>query len=191
MLDTQQILSIGTRAMCHIALVEMERKERPALVEFLTPLCKIAGSEAGITSADLGVQVLGGYGYLKEYGVEQIWRDARITSIYEGTNGIHARSLATRGLRAGGGADEFDSLIEELADSEGATLERLNAWRDIRAKLTKDQTDPLQLARVFAKGSERLLMTAVWARIGREAEHSDRPDELQRLATLAQGQWDA
>ena len=191
MLDTQQILSIGTRAMCHIALVEMERKERPALVEFLTPLCKIAGSEAGITSADLGVQILGGYGYLKEYGVEQIWRDARITSIYEGANGIHARSLATRGLRAGGGADEFDNLIEELADSEGATLERLNAWRDIRAQLTKDQTDPLQLARVFAKGSERLLMTAVWARIGREAEHSDRPDELRRLATLAQGQWDA
>lgn len=189
MLDTQQILSIGARAMCHIALVEMELKTRPALAEFLTPLCKISGSEAGINSADLGMQILGGYGYLKEYGIEQIWRDARITSIYEGANGIHARSLVTRGLHRGGGADEFESLIDELADNEGATLERLEAWRKIRAHLAKDQTNSLQIARLFAKGSERLLMTAVWARIGREAEHSNRPSELRRLAKLAQGEW--
>lgn len=189
MLDIQQILSIGARAMCHIALVEMERKERPALVEFLTPLCKMAGSEAGITSADLGVQILGGYGYLKEYGVEQIWRDARITSIYEGANGIHARSLATRGLRAGGGADEFESLIEELADGDGATLERLNAWRRERASITNDKVDPLRLARGLSKDSERLFMTAVWARIGREAEHSDKSDELKRLAKLVPAGW--
>ncbi len=103
MLGEQQHLTRTARAMCHITLVELEAGTRPALIEFLTPLCKIYGTEAGIKSADLGMQVLGGYGYLKEYRVEQTYRDARITAIYEGANGIHALTLATRLLRMAGG----------------------------------------------------------------------------------------
>lgn len=189
MLDTQQILSIGARAMCHIALVEMESKVRPALAEFLTPLCKIAGSEAGIASADLGMQILGGYGYLKDYGLEQIWRDARITAIYEGANGIHARSLATRGLRPGGGADEFVALIEELADGDGTTLERLEAWKGTREFMVGAEVDPLDHAHMFTKCSERLFMTAVWARIGREAHQANRPDHFERISKITQSEW--
>jgi alkylation response protein AidB-like acyl-CoA dehydrogenase len=58
-------------------------------------------TEAGMRAAELGTQVLGGYGYLREYRVEQTYRDARITAIYEGANGIHAGALAGRGLRVG------------------------------------------------------------------------------------------
>lgn len=114
MLNRQRALALGTRAMCHIALVELELGARPALAQFLTPLCKIAGSEAGTEAADLGIQTRGGYGYLAEYGLNQVWRDARICAIYEGANGIHARSLATRGLR-GDGPAEFAAMIQELS----------------------------------------------------------------------------
>ena len=92
MLAEQQDAARVARAMCHIALGELERGDAPALVEFLTPLCKIWCTEAGLRAADLGIQILGGYGYLEEYGVAQIWRDARITTIYEGANGVHCQT---------------------------------------------------------------------------------------------------
>ena len=94
MLDEQKILTFGARAVCHIALKESLSPKRPALVEFLTSLYKLIGSEAGIQSADLGIQILGGYGYLSDYGMEQIWRDDRITAIYKGANGIHDTHLS-------------------------------------------------------------------------------------------------
>lgn len=88
----------------HLALVAMEVGDAPDLVEFLTPVAKVFCTESGIQAAILGVQVLGGYGYLTEYRVEQTHRDARITAIYEGASGIHARALTTRLLSGRGGA---------------------------------------------------------------------------------------
>ena len=181
MLDEQAILAIGARAMCHIALVELESGTRPALAEFLTPLCKVFGSEAGIKSADLGIQLLGGYGYLREYAVEQHWRDARIAAIYEGANGIHEKTLVTRGLRQGGGADEFAALISELVDGATTIEPVFTEWQSLRTELSGDQ-DPLPVAHEFAALSAKLYLQACWHRIGKVAHHHSGAEYLSHLA---------
>lgn len=182
MLDAQRILEIGGRAMCHIALVEIERGERPALTEFLTPLCKVFCSEAGIRAADHGIQILGGYGYLDEYGMHQIWRDARICAIYEGTNGIHTRALITRGLRQGGGADEFASLVEELAGGEANVRSSLEGWQNLRSEVL-GSPDPTHVAQSFYRATADLFLRAVWAKIQSVAEAHQDSEGLRALAT--------
>lgn len=185
MLDEQQRLAMGARAMCHLALAEIERGTRPALVEFLTPLCKRFATEAGIRAADLGIQVLGGYGYLEEYGVAQIWRDARITAIYEGANGIHAVTLATRGLRfrQGEAIDQFADLLTGLAEGDAALAGAISDWR-VRAAGLALATDPLGDAHDFAEATGRLFNRAVWQRIAAEARRQARADaaDLARIA---------
>ena len=73
------------------------------LIELLTPICKAYCTDVGFRVTDLAIQVHGGYGYCTEYGVEQLCRDSKITSIYEGTNGIQALDLVGRKLGAKGG----------------------------------------------------------------------------------------
>jgi hypothetical protein len=165
MLDEQRTLELGARGMAHVALVELISGQRSELVEFLTPLCKIFCTEAGIRSSNLGIQILGGYGYLTEYGLAQTWADARITAIYEGANGIHELSVATRGLRlkSGAGADAFDTMIEELTD-HAAVLKLRESWRKARAKVVGSE-DPSNLAHDFAQLSCALFHRAVCARI--------------------------
>ena len=180
MLNEQHSLAVGARAMAHIALVEMVRGDAPELVDFLTPVCKVFCSEAGIKSADLGIQVLGGYGYLPEYRVSQTWRDARITSIYEGANGIHALATATRGLKVGGGAgaDAFDALIGKLTDHPHV-LGRREVWRKARA-VVLESDQPAFLAHDFMQLTSGLFYQAAWARIAQVT----RSEELLALAEL-------
>lgn len=165
MLDEQRCLEVGARGMAHVALMEMMRGKRPELVEFLTPLCKIFCTEAGITAANLGIQILGGYGYLTEYGLAQTWADARITAIYEGANGIHELAVTTRGLRLnnGAGADAFDGLIEELTNHP-EILEMRDLWRSARDKVIRAD-EPASLAHDFAQLSCTLFHRAVCARL--------------------------
>jgi alkylation response protein AidB-like acyl-CoA dehydrogenase len=73
-------------------------------VELLVPVVKAHGTDLGFDCAVLGVQVLGGYGFIGEYPLEQLVRDAKITSLYEGTNGVQAMDLIGRKLRIKGGA---------------------------------------------------------------------------------------
>ncbi|MFG9134907.1 acyl-CoA dehydrogenase C-terminal domain-containing protein, partial [Pseudomonas aeruginosa] len=63
---------------------------------FLTPILKGCLTELGLESANLGMQVFGGHGYIREHGMEQIVRDARIATLYEGTTGIQALDLLGR-----------------------------------------------------------------------------------------------
>lgn len=167
MLDEQRCLEVGARGMAHVALVEMMRGERPELVEFLTPLCKVFCTEAGITSANLGIQILGGYGYLTEYGLAQTWADARITAIYEGANGIHELAIATRGLRqhSGAGADAFDALIQELTDHP-TVLSVRELWRKARDTVA-GADDPSPLAHDFTQLSCALFHRAVLTRFAK------------------------
>lgn len=185
MLDEQRILGMAARSLCHVTLVELERGTRPALTQFLTSLGKIYGTEAGIRSADLGIQILGGYGYLEEYGLSQIWRDARITSIYEGTNGIHAQGLATRCLRLEDGQviDQLPQLVDELSGGAGELAQSVDHWRNWARELAGSPDAPAQ-ARRFADVSARLLQAALWERIANVAGATGRGDagELARLA---------
>lgn len=106
MLLTQKAFSEGGRAMIYYVskLVdtienskdEKERKRADYRLGFITPILKAFLTEVGCESANLGVQVFGGHGYIKEWGMEQIVRDSRISTLYEGTTGIQALDLLGR-----------------------------------------------------------------------------------------------
>ena len=82
------------------AATEAERQQHDDLIQFLTPVVKGFGTDAGFDNANLGVQIFGGHGYIREHGMEQYVRDARSTQIYEGTNGIQALDLVGRKMTA-------------------------------------------------------------------------------------------
>ena len=94
-------------------------------LEVVTPLAKAHGTDLGNEVASLGIQVHGGMGYIEETGAAQFFRDARITPIYEGTNGIQAADLVGRKLGLAGGA-AFASLIADLrGEAEHTDLKAL------------------------------------------------------------------
>jgi 3-(methylthio)propanoyl-CoA dehydrogenase len=165
MLAEMRALSLLGRAISHLAIVELEKGEDPMLVEFLTPIAKHFCTEAGTRAADLGIQCLGGYGYLQEYRLDQVWRDARICRIYEGANGIHALTLATRLVqgRAAVAADRFAAFI-----GENATSEAVAHWTRARGALG-DATDPASKAADFMALSEWVLLRSLAPRFASHA----------------------
>ena len=90
------------------------KRQALQLAEFLLPVCKTCGSEAGFEVANLAVQVFGGHGYITESGVEQYVRDSRVAAIYEGSNGIQALDLVARKLLRDQGA-RFQVLADKIA----------------------------------------------------------------------------
>jgi hypothetical protein len=79
------------------------REHAADLVALLTPVIKAFFTDFGFESTNIGLQTLGGHGYIREYGMEQYVRDARIGMIYEGTNHVQALDLVGRKLPEGGG----------------------------------------------------------------------------------------
>ena len=79
------------------------RQEAEDLVALMTPIVKALLTDLGFEATNLGLQVFGGHGYIREHGMEQYVRDARIAQIYEGTNGVQALDLVGRKLPAHGG----------------------------------------------------------------------------------------
>jgi alkylation response protein AidB-like acyl-CoA dehydrogenase len=114
MLLTQKALSEGGRMMVAYTgkLVdviergadEAERKAAEDMLSFMTPIAKAFLTETGFESANLALQCFGGHGYIKEWGVEQNVRDARIGMLYEGTTGIQALDFIGRKVLGSGGA---------------------------------------------------------------------------------------
>ena len=102
--------------------------------ELLTPISKAWCTDVGVEMASLGIQVHGGYGYIEETGAAQHLRDARISPIYEGTNGIQAIDLVGRklSLRAGG---VMSDLLDEIAALDGALEEAGDDFDSIRSNL--------------------------------------------------------
>jgi len=102
---------------------EAERRNADDLLGLLTPVIKGYLTDKGFAAAVHAQQVLGGHGYIREHGIEQFVRDARITQIYEGTNGIQAMDLVGRKLpREGGRAIRafFELIGKDIADAKGA-----------------------------------------------------------------------
>ncbi len=109
----------------HLATSPEDKARAQALVDLLIPIAKGYVTERAFDVCSLGVQVYGGYGYIREYPVEQLLRDVRITSIYEGTNGIQAMDLIGRKLSQNGGQaiqDLFANIRTAITAAEG--LER-------------------------------------------------------------------
>ena len=101
---------------------EEERQYADDLVSLLTPVIKGYLTDKGFDSAVLAQQVFGGHGYIREHGMEQFVRDARIAQIYEGTNGIQALDLVGRKLAKDGGRAiraYFQLLSQEAAEATG------------------------------------------------------------------------
>lgn len=109
--------------LMHEAEDPAERERLKARVDLWTPIVKAMCSDLGFEVATLAVQTYGGYGYIGEYPVEQLVRDAKITSIYEGTNGIQAMDLVGRKLRIGGGALFIEWMNEAMAAVEKAAAD--------------------------------------------------------------------
>ncbi|HEY7754356.1 MAG TPA: acyl-CoA dehydrogenase C-terminal domain-containing protein [Steroidobacteraceae bacterium] len=90
------------RALHHPDAAERERAE--GLLAILTPIVKGFVTDMSLECTSHAIQVHGGHGYVRETGVEQCFRDARITAIYEGTNGVQAMDLLSRKVLGTGGA---------------------------------------------------------------------------------------
>jgi len=110
-----------------------EKKRNQAFVDLMIPIVKGWSTETGIEIASLGVQVHGGMGFIEETGAAQYLRDARITTIYEGTTGIQAMDLVGRKIAREGGATakawlaELKAFDAELARSGNADIQSLRA----------------------------------------------------------------
>ena len=101
---------------------ENEKIKYQGLIEILTPIAKGYVTDRSFDVCSHGVQVYGGYGYIKEYPMEQLMRDCRITMIYEGTNGIQAMDLLGRklGMKKGKPVmDLFGEMQQTIAAAKG------------------------------------------------------------------------
>ncbi len=115
--------TMAARALVYYAAGQVDRATlgidgAKARLDLVTPLAKAHGTDIGCEVASIGVQVHGGMGYVEETGAAQHFRDARITPIYEGTNGIQAADLVGRKLSGDGGAG-IDALFAEMRGEIG------------------------------------------------------------------------
>ncbi|WP_445942283.1 acyl-CoA dehydrogenase [Pseudonocardia sp. T1-2H] len=99
-----------------------EKARANLLLEVLTPIAKSWPSQWCLAANDLAIQVHGGYGYTREYDVEQLYRDNRLNAIHEGTHGIHGLDLLGRKVVMAGGAG-----LRLLSATIGATVEKARA----------------------------------------------------------------
>ena len=145
---------------CALELPEGDEKQHYAnLLDFMTPIIKAYCSDMGFRVCETAIQCLGGYGFCKEYPLEQYLRDAKIMSLYEGTNGIQSMDLMGRKMRINNGGpfmayrNEIEKFCRENLDHPQLG-NHVNALSQVFAKLTavamymKDQmnSDPLQWA---------------------------------------------
>jgi hypothetical protein len=91
---------------------EAEKTRLQGMVDLLIPICKGYVTDKAFEVCSTGVQVYGGYGFIREYPQEQLLRDCRITMIYEGTNGIQAMDLLGRKLGMNKGKPIMDLMVE-------------------------------------------------------------------------------
>jgi len=180
MLMQMRALTAAARTICYATAVALDismratdsktRGAAAARGALLTPIAKAFSSDIGNEVTALGVQVHGGMGFIEETGAAQHYRDARITTIYEGTNGIQSIDLVTRKLAANGGAAVW-TLLGELTEivirvetsndpAFGATGAKL---RDALGSL--DRTSRWLLERVTSAPNEALAGATPYLRL--------------------------
>jgi alkylation response protein AidB-like acyl-CoA dehydrogenase len=124
----------------HSAASEEDRRRAGQLLDFLTPIAKSWPAQWCVEANSLAIQVHGGYGYTREYNVEQFYRDNRLNSIHEGTHGIHG----------------LDLLGRKVTIQEGALLRAVGAEIDKTIAAAPDQLRPyvIQLERTWQRIAE-------------------------------------
>jgi alkylation response protein AidB-like acyl-CoA dehydrogenase len=196
MLLTQKAFTEGGRALLYLTAkqndivkvgnTEEERKAADDLLGFLTPIAKAFLTEVGLESANNGVQIYGGHGFIAEWGMEQIVRDARISTLYEGTTGIQALDLLGRKvmMTQGQSLKNFTKMIhtfcKEEADNEGLSLytaklsELIKEWADLTTQIgmaAMKNRDEVGSASVdYLMYSGYVTLAYMWATIARVAQ---------------------
>jgi len=126
MLLAQKAYAEGALALCLYCarLVDQKDDNSQSLLGLLTPVAKTWSSEYGLAANDLAIQIHGGYGYAREFDVEQLWRDNRLNPIHEGTTGIQAIDLLGRKILRGGNALPImaRSLSDAAAKAQSSSL---------------------------------------------------------------------
>ena len=135
MLLRMKALTQAARALAYYCAGQTDRaslgdEAAKARADLLTPLVKAYGTDVGCEVTSLGVQIHGGMGFVEETGAAQHFRDARISPIYEGTNGIQAADLVGRKLGLAGGAALAALLAEIRADARAMGEGELRALAD-------------------------------------------------------------
>ena len=106
-----------------------QREESQRLVDLLIPVVKAWSTDLGCEAASLAIQVHGGVGFIEDTGLAQLYRDARIAPIYEGTNGIQANDLVGRKLARDNGAAARDFIAGIRASDRDSRQRRAPSWR--------------------------------------------------------------
>ena len=195
MLLTAKAYAEGGRALavfCSVLLEKVHhhpdekvRKDSDDMLSLLTPIVKAFLTDNGYQSATLCQQVFGGHGYIKEWGMEQYVRDARINMIYEGTNTIQSLDLLGRKVLGNNGATlkKFGKLVGALVQEEGVNekmAEFINPLAVLGEQITKFTTeigfkglqnpDEVGAAAVdYLRVAGHLVMGYFWARMAQTA----------------------
>ena len=161
---------------------ENVRKEADDMVSLMTPVVKSFFSDMGMEITNEAIQIFGGYGYTRDQGIEQLYRDNRITPIYEGTNSVQAIDLVFRKVLTNRTLEKFISLLRnEIKNyNDNVELKRLSnilkekikllldfsKWLDDKLKNQKDDVsaacnDFLKVLGYVALGFSWLKMTKV------------------------------
>jgi alkylation response protein AidB-like acyl-CoA dehydrogenase len=185
MLNTQRAWIDGGRVLAYRTAVELDiakhhgdaqrREAAQRWCSLVTPVLKAAWTHQAFHGASECLQVFGGHGYVREWGIEQIVRDARVAMIYEGTNEIQAIDLLVRKVLPDGGAT-LSALLDELAQgmdaspaAQAAMLHRFDAIRELAAQLSQANAQQAELAYWVADDFLRAVALALlgwaWTRI--------------------------
>jgi hypothetical protein len=195
MLLRQKVLIEGCRAMAywtglHLDLShsledKSERQKSDDILQLMTPVVKSFLTDEGYFCIDQGLQSMGGSGFTQDWPVEQLLRDARISRIYEGTNGIQALDLVGRKLSMQGGRlaktyfAELSTLLKDVSNEKhkaacGAFLSSLQGalmWLSKEAVKDPEQAGAIAspLLRMFALTS----LAVLWAKMASTAEKAE------------------
>jgi hypothetical protein len=193
MLLTQKAFTEGLRALSLLYAQHMDiekycsdfRKDQAKqILSFLTPICKAFMTDIATEVTNLGVQIYGGHGYIREWGMEQLVRDARIAQLYEGTNGIQAADLIGRKLTRDGGL-MLNATIEMLSaringmsnkkQLEAAQL-LIHEWHQTSCKLLRsDALDVAGAATDYLHYSGYIILGILWLQMADAAKKSSNP----------------
>ena len=198
LIEGGRLLSLHAYSLLDAAAHEADagdRERADTLVSFLTPISKACQTEWSIENTYNALQCFGGHGYIAEYGMEQYARDARITTLYEGTTGIQALDLIGRKTAAtqGAGLKLFLGMVEQFAqqhESDATLAEFIGPLRAKAAEWSELTTGILQRGaanpeELGAASHDYLFYSAYvvlaywWARSVFAAEASSRPQAFK------------
>jgi alkylation response protein AidB-like acyl-CoA dehydrogenase len=177
--DAGRVLAYRTALELDVAKHHPDASRRAAAQRWCTlttPVLKSAFTEQAFSGGSECLQVFGGHGYVREWGIEQIVRDARVSMIYEGTNEIQAIDLLIRKVLPDGGA-ALNSLLDDLGDGRAESRQRISALRDMTATVLQAAPDSETLAHDVAgdylRATALVLLDWAWQQIENVAQPED------------------